>query len=41
MKSYAIAEKPGELMHQLAKGYDEQTMHRIALWFQNTPEPKP
>lgn len=35
MRAYASGEKPGLLMQQLAKGYDEDTMRQIALWFQN------
>ena len=35
MRAYASGEKPGLLMQQLAKGYDEDTIRQIALWFQN------
>jgi cytochrome c553 len=38
MRAYASGEKPGLLMQQLAKGYDAETLRRIALWFQNTPK---
>lgn len=38
MRAYASGEKPGLLMQQLAKGYDPDVLHRIALWFQNTPK---
>lgn len=38
MRAYASGDRPGLLMQQLAKGYDEDTMRQIALWFQNASE---
>jgi cytochrome c553 len=41
MAAYARGDKPGLLMQQLAKGYDDETLHRIAVWFQNAQEQQP
>lgn len=38
LRAYASGEKPGLLMQQLAKGYDPEVLHRIAVWFQNQPK---
>jgi cytochrome c553 len=38
MKAYASGERPGPLMQQIAKGYDEATIKRIAQWYASIKE---
>jgi cytochrome c553 len=33
MKAYAAGTAPGNLMQQIAKGYDAATIRRIAQWY--------
>jgi cytochrome c553 len=35
MREFAAGSRPGLLMPQIAKGYDEATIERIAKWFES------
>ena len=41
MKAYASGERPGPLMRQIAKGYDEATIKRIAQWYASIKKETP
>ncbi len=40
MKAYAAGDVPGSLMQQIARGYDEATVVRIANWYAQQKEQK-
>lgn len=40
MLAYAGGERPGVLKGQIARGYDEAVLHRIAQWYENLPRDK-
>lgn len=40
MKAYAAGDVPGSLMQQIARGYDEATIVRIANWYAQQKEQK-
>jgi cytochrome c553 len=41
MRAYASGERAGPLMQQIAKGYDEATIKRIAQWYASIKKETP